>query len=139
MAAYLFRNVNVWDGVNDEDYPGEVVVENNRIKTVARGRNVIASENAAEVIDGQGQFLMPGLVEGHCHLSFVGPARNQDLGEIPPEEHLLRTCRNATLILNHGFTSAYSAASAKTADRRRRAPGDRRRLSRRPALSRGRA
>ena len=56
---------------------------------------------------------MPGLVEGHCHLSFVGPARNQDLGEIPPEEHLLRTCRNATLILDHGFTSCYSAASAK--------------------------
>jgi imidazolonepropionase-like amidohydrolase len=44
---------------------------------------------------------------------FVGPARNQDLGEIPPEEHLLRTCRNATLILDHGFTSCYSAASAK--------------------------
>ena len=56
---------------------------------------------------------MPGLVEGHCHLSFVGPLRNQDLGEIPPEEHLLRTCRNATLILDHGFTSCYSAASAK--------------------------
>ena len=56
---------------------------------------------------------MPGMVEGHCHLSFVGPARNQDLGEIPPEEHLLRTCRNATFILNHGFTCCYSAASAK--------------------------
>ncbi len=65
------------------------------------------------MIDCERQFLMPGLVEGHCHLSFTGPARNQDLGEIPPEEHLLRTCRNATLILNHGFTSCYSAASAK--------------------------
>src|SRR5271155_4322019 len=113
MASYLFRNVTVWDGVNDEEYPGEVLVENNRIKTVARGPNAISGENAAEIIDGEGQFLMPGLVEGHCHLSFVGPARNQDLGEIPPEEHLLRTCRNATFILNHGFTSCYSAASAK--------------------------
>ena len=113
MASYLFRNVTIWDGVNDDEYPGEVVVENNRIKTVARGRNVIASESAAETIDGEGQFLMPGLVEGHCHLSFVNPTRNQDLGEIPPEEHLLRTMRNATLLLNCGFTSAYSAASAK--------------------------
>ena len=99
--------------INDEEYPGEVVVENNRIKTVARGRNAIAARTPAEIIDGQGQFLMPGMVEGHCHLSFVGPQRNQDLGEIPPEEHLLRTCRNATLILNHGFTCCYSAASAK--------------------------
>jgi imidazolonepropionase-like amidohydrolase len=113
MTSYLFRNVTIWDGVNDEEYPGEVLIENNRIRTVAHGRNAISAENAAEIIDGQNQFLMPGLVEGHCHLSFVGPHRNQDLGEIPPEEHLLRTCRNATFILNHGFTSCYSAASAK--------------------------
>lgn len=113
MGSYLFRNVTVWDGVNDEAYDGEVLVEGNRIKTVARGANQISGENAAETIDGHGRFLMPGLVEGHCHLSFVGPTRNQDLGEIPPEEHLLKTCRNATMILNHGFTSCYSAASAK--------------------------
>ena len=113
MTAYLFRNVTVWDGINDESYPGEVLVDGNRVTAVARGRDAISAENAAQVIDGSGQFLMPGLVEGHCHLSFTGPARNQDLGEIPPEEHLLRTMRNATLLLNHGFTSAYSAASAK--------------------------
>jgi imidazolonepropionase-like amidohydrolase len=113
MSSFLFRNVTIWDGINDEPYAGEVIVVGNRIGTVARGRQVISSENANEVIDGQGQFLMPGMVEGHCHLSFVGPARNQDLGEIPPEEHLLRTMRNATFILNHGFTSCYSAASAK--------------------------
>ena len=113
MTATLFRNVTIWDAIDDAEYPGEVLIEGNRIKTVARGRDAIGAENAAEIIDGQGQFLMPGLVEGHCHLSFVGPARNQDLGEIPPEEHLLRTCRNATFLLNHGFTSAYSAASAK--------------------------
>jgi imidazolonepropionase-like amidohydrolase len=113
MTAYLFKNVTVWDAINDEPYPGEILVEGNRIKAVARGNDAISADRAAEIIDGQGQFLMPGLVEGHCHLSFVGPARNQDLGEIPPEEHLLRTMRNATLLLNHGFTSAYSAASAK--------------------------
>jgi imidazolonepropionase-like amidohydrolase len=113
MSAILFRNVQIWDGDNDDRYPGEVVVEGNRIRKVAKGKNQIASETAAEVIDGGGMTLMPGMVEGHCHLSFVGPHRNQDLGEIPPEEHLLRTCRNATYILNCGFTSAYSAASAK--------------------------
>ena len=73
MASYLFRNVTVWDGVNDEESPGEVVVENNRIKTVARGRNAISDESAAEIIDGEGRFLMPGLVEGHCHLSLCWP------------------------------------------------------------------
>jgi len=113
MGAYLFRNVSVWDGINDDPYPGEVLVEGNRIKAIAHGDEHIPAEAAAQVIDGQGMFMMPGMVEGHCHLSFVGPARNQDLGEIPPEEHLLRTCRNATMLLNYGFTSCYSAASAK--------------------------
>ena len=105
MTAYLFRNVEIWDGEADDRYPGEVLVVGNRVSKVARGHGQISSEAAAETIDAAGLTLMPGLVEGHCHLSFVGPARNQDLGEIPPEEHLLRTCRNATLILDHGFTS----------------------------------
>lgn len=113
MSSYLIRNVKIWDAIRDNAYAGEVLVSGNRIKTVAEGKDQISSENAAEEIDGKGMFLMPGMIEGHCHLSFVGPTRNQDLGEIPPEEHLLRTCRNATFILDHGFTSAYSAASAK--------------------------
>jgi len=113
MGSYLFRNVRVWDAMDDAAYAGEVVVEGDRIKTVARGAGQIDAGAAETEIDGGGRFLMPGMVEGHCHLSFVGPARNQDLGEIPPEEHLLRTIRNATKILDHGFTSAYSAASAK--------------------------
>ncbi|MBA3516298.1 MAG: amidohydrolase family protein [Rhizobiales bacterium] len=113
MSAILIRNARVWDGENDDAYLGEVLVEGNRIRTVARGRGQIDGANAAEIVDAEGMFLMPGMVEGHCHLSFVGPSRNQDLGEIPPEEHLLRTCRAATMILNHGFTSCYSAASAK--------------------------
>lgn len=113
MSGYILRNVRIWDGYEDDRYPGEVMVEGNRIKAVARGSERLTVESGAHEIDGGGMTLMPGLVEGHCHLSFVGPARNQDLGEIPPEEHLLRTCRNATFILDHGFTSCYSAASAK--------------------------
>lgn len=113
MVAYLFRNVMVWDGINDERYPGEVLVEGNRITRVARGAGEIPAEAASSVVDGGGRTLLPGLVEGHCHLSFCGPARNQDLGEIPPEEHMLMTTRAARLILDHGFTSCYSAASSK--------------------------
>ena len=113
MGSYLFKNVTIWDGINDAAYPGEVVVDGNRITKVAKGSGQIPSEAAAQVIDGGGRMLMPGLVEGHCHLSFCGPSRNQDLGEIPPEEHMLMTCRSARLLLDHGFTSAYSAASSK--------------------------
>jgi imidazolonepropionase-like amidohydrolase len=56
---------------------------------------------------------MPGLTEGHAHLTFIGARTNTDMGDIPPEEHLLATMRNAELLLDCGFTSAYSAASAR--------------------------
>ena len=114
MAAILFRNVEVWDGSADDRYPGEVLVVGqsdcqSRPRTRARSRR----RQAAETIDGSGLTLMPGLVEGHCHLSFCNPMRNQDLGEIPPEEHLLRPAATPRSSSNHGFTSCYSAASAK--------------------------
>ena len=68
---------------------------------------------AGEVIDGQGMTLMPGMTEGHCHISFTGVASPAELGELPPEEHTLATMHNARLLFEHGFTSVYCAASAK--------------------------
>jgi imidazolonepropionase-like amidohydrolase len=58
-------------------------------------------------------FLMPGMVEGHCHPSFVGISTNAELGRIPPEKHTLLTAANVKLLLEHGFTSIFEAASAK--------------------------
>jgi imidazolonepropionase-like amidohydrolase len=113
MCAVLLKNVMVWDGENDAAYPGEVLVEGNRIKAVAQGTGQIAAERAAEAIDGGGMFLMPGMVEGHCHPSFVGISTNAELGRIPPEKHTLMTAANVKLLLDHGFTSIFEAASAK--------------------------
>ncbi len=113
MGATLIANVSVWDGDNDQAYAGEVLIEGNRIRAVAKGKNQIARERAAEVIDGNGMFLMPGMVEGHCHPSFVGISTNAELGRIAPEEHTLRTAGNVKLLLDIGFTSIFEAASAK--------------------------
>ena len=111
MPAILLKNVMIWDGEHDAAYPGEVLVEGNRIKAVAKG--AIARERASEVIDGGGMFLMPGMVEGHCHPSFTGISTNAELGRIPPEVHTIRTVANVKLLLEHGFTSIFEAASAK--------------------------
>jgi imidazolonepropionase-like amidohydrolase len=113
MTATLFRNVMIFDGVGSESFLGEVLVEEGRVSELARGTGAIAGERAADTVDGEGMTLMPGLVEGHCHLTFVGISTNKELGEIPVEEHLMKTVRNAKLLLDHGFTSAFSAASAK--------------------------
>ncbi|HWA45616.1 MAG TPA: amidohydrolase family protein [Hypericibacter adhaerens] len=112
MSRVFFRNAMVWDGSGANPFPADVLVEGNRIRTVARSTGQLSADGAT-VIDCQGKTLMPGLVEGHAHLSYGGAVNDSDLGNIPPEEHVLLTMRNAKTLLDHGFTSAFSAASSK--------------------------
>ena len=112
MNRILFRSANVWDGSGAPAFPADVLVEGTRIKTIARAPNRLAVDGAI-VIEARGRTLMPGLVEGHAHISFGGAINDSDLGNIPPEEHMLLTARNAKTLLDHGFTSAYSAATSK--------------------------
>jgi imidazolonepropionase-like amidohydrolase len=55
---------------------------------------------------------MPGLIEPHAHLSFAD-VLSFDMTQLPPEEHMLVTVRNARTMLDCGYTSAFSAAAAK--------------------------
>ena len=112
MNRVLFRSANVWDGSGAPAFPADVLVEGKRIKTIAPAPHRLATEGAV-VIEARGRTLMPGLVEGHAHISFGGAVNDSDLGNIPPEEHVLLTMRNAKTLLDHGFTSAYSAATSK--------------------------
>jgi len=108
----LIRNCQLWDGTGAAPFAAEVLIEGERIRTVQRDAGKRAPEGV-DVIDALGMTLMPGLVEGHAHLSFCGATKNTDLGDIPPEEHVIETLHNARKLLDAGFTSAYSAASAK--------------------------
>ena len=112
MARTLFTNVVVLDGSGGDPFPGQVLVDGNRIKAVARAGEPIDSAGAA-MVDGGGATLMPGLVEAHAHLSFANTDNLEALGFIPPEEHTLLTARHAKRMLDHGFTSCNSAAAAK--------------------------
>ena len=112
MAQTLFRNVTVIDGSGGAPFRGEVLVDGNRIKAVAKAGEPIRAAGAEE-IDGGGATLMPGLVESHAHPSFANTTSLEALGEIPPEEHLLLTIKHVKVFLDQGFTSICSAASAK--------------------------
>ena len=111
--ASLIRNAKVWDGTGAATFAADVLIEGDRIRQVQRGSSGTRTPEGLEVIDAMGMTLMPGLVEGHAHLSFCGATKNTDLGDIPPEEHVIETLHNARKLLDAGFTSAYSAASAK--------------------------
>jgi imidazolonepropionase-like amidohydrolase len=112
MPRTLFRNVAVFDGTGTPPFPADVLVEDSRIRRVAvnGGADVPAD---ARVVEGNGATLMPGLVEAHAHISFTHPVDLADIGRVPPEENTLIAAYNARTLLDAGFTSAYSAGSAK--------------------------
>ena len=86
-------------------------VDGKRISAVARDGARVRRDNA-QVIDGHGGVLMPGLTEAHAHLTWPTSVEKFVPGmALPPEELTLTAARNARILLDHGFTSAYSAGA----------------------------
>jgi imidazolonepropionase-like amidohydrolase len=112
MNKIMFAGARVWDAGGSAPFDGDVLVQGNRISGVSRTPGQL-SRSGCEVIDAQGMTLMPGLVEGHMHLTFDGITRGEDLTLLPPEEHTLVTLRMAKVMIDQGFTSCYSGASSK--------------------------
>ena len=112
MTRILFRNARVWDGSGAPAFPADVLTEGERIRAVATQLGQLEAAGA-EVVEAAGMTLMPGMIEGHAHISYIDSAVSTDLGDLPPEEHTLATMKNARLLLDRGFTGAYSAASSK--------------------------
>jgi imidazolonepropionase-like amidohydrolase len=113
MKPQLFTNVKIFDGTGAPTFVGEALVEGNLIRAVARGNGGITRESYYDTIDGNGMTLMPGLVEAHAHVTYSNMAQFGELGQIPIEEHTILALQNVKLMLDSGFTSLYSAASAK--------------------------
>ncbi|MEP4076290.1 amidohydrolase family protein [Haloferula sp.] len=64
----LITNVSVWDGIAEKPVAADVLIEDNKIKTVGKG--IKAAE--ANVIDGKGGVVTPGLIDMHQHLLLNG-------------------------------------------------------------------
>jgi imidazolonepropionase-like amidohydrolase len=110
-SPIVFTHVRVFDGSGSPLFRGEVRIEGERIVTVARGEARVSREGA-RVIDGRGGVLMPGLTEAHAHLTWPTSVEKFVPGmSLPPDELTLTAARNARILLDHGFTSAYSAGS----------------------------
>ena len=125
MSRTVFRGGLVFDGGLDGPRPADVTVDGGRITAVVSDAELLADDH---VIDAAGCLVMPGLVEGHAHLTFpsgvgsVEPGFNPPLDVSyfmrphPPEELRATAARNARLLLDAGFTSAYSAGSLMPGD-----------------------
>lgn len=109
--ATLFTDVMIFDGTGSAPFAGEVRVEGSRISAIGRD-GVRLPRDGARVIDGGGGVLMPGMTEAHAHLTWPSSVERFVPGMyLPPEALALTAARNARILLDHGFTSAYSAGA----------------------------
>jgi imidazolonepropionase-like amidohydrolase len=87
-----------------------IVIEGNRIRSTGRLPKDVHLDDRehVHVIDASDQWIMPGLIDGHCHLSFGYPALEgirSAKGTTSPEFSTLRAAKNAQTVLRSGVTS----------------------------------
>ena len=111
--AILFTGIQILDCSGADPYPGELLVQDNRIAAIGRDGNSLPRDDV-QIVDGGGSAtLMPGLIESHAHLSIDNTDDLAAIGLIPPEENTLIAMHNARLYMDCGITSCISAAAAK--------------------------
>jgi imidazolonepropionase-like amidohydrolase len=113
-TGYLLKG-RVIDGTLDQPIEaGALVIEGERISWVGPAANLppIYSAQQFEVIDLPGRTLMPGLVDGHTHISF-GEARSEEENALytPVEFRTAKAIYYSKKILQAGVTSAFDAAT----------------------------
>ena len=65
MTKLFIENVNLIDGTGSETTNNtNVLIENGKFKSVNAG----AAPQDAEVVDGRGQYMLPGMIDAHVHM-----------------------------------------------------------------------
>jgi imidazolonepropionase-like amidohydrolase len=116
VARTLIQNATIFDATGAKPFPGALLIEGNRIAAVApKGTRDLSADLGANdrVIDAGGRFCMPGMTEGHAHLSFEGVTATENLITPTPETQVFTAARGAKALIEAGFTSAYGASEAK--------------------------
>ncbi len=107
----VIRNGTLIDGSGGAPVANEaIVVDGNRIRSTGGLPPDLNLEDRSNVrvIDASGQWIMPGLIDGHCHLSFGFPNMPRSplaKGTISAEFSTLRAARNLRKVLRSGVTS----------------------------------
>ncbi|WP_372748187.1 amidohydrolase family protein [Litorivivens sp.] len=111
MSKTLIRGAKIWDATGAKAFAGDMLIDGDRIQKIAKEGSL--PTDGCDLIDAKGMFLMPGMTEGHGHLSFDNVTATESLITPPPEEHTLLTARVAKRLLDQGFTSVWGASEAK--------------------------
>jgi len=109
--AIVIVNGTLIDGNGNPPVRNEaMVIQGNRIKSIGclPGDVRLEDRDHVEVINAAGQWIMPGLIDAHTHLSYGNPKIPGEVrgrGTTRPEFNTLRAARNAQQVLRSGVTS----------------------------------
>lgn len=98
----LIRNVNVFDGRNARVAEHRfIVIDDNKVTEIGTGE--IAEESFDTIIDGQGQYAIPGLTDAHVHMGrLMSPDGSLEFG-------IVVGTIIARKLLDHGITTVRDA------------------------------
>jgi imidazolonepropionase-like amidohydrolase len=97
----------VWTAIDDEPIKdGMVIVDGGQIAAV-RPYDESAVPGDAEVIHREGEFLMPGFIDAHTHIT-INPGKGNQIGQLhdPIEIQTMRGVGNLRDMLDSGVTTA---------------------------------
>lgn len=69
-SKILLTNVEIFNGKDNKTIKGHVLIEDNIISKITTDDISTDQGGKTQIIDGQGKFLMPGLIDAHVHLLF---------------------------------------------------------------------
>jgi imidazolonepropionase-like amidohydrolase len=118
-APTLFLNAHLIDGNGGEPvHHAAVLVEDGKISKVGKTQDFPEGMNGnLRIVDLEGRTLMPGLIEGHFHISFWGVRELPDLDlKLPAERTTVYAVKNAELALRCGYTGVASAGALHRID-----------------------
>jgi imidazolonepropionase-like amidohydrolase len=112
----LFKNVNVFDGTSEKLQTGiNVLIEDNLIKAIGPDASAAAG---AQVIEGGGRTLMPGLIDNHVHFSLTGATLSDIENNMTWEDIAYNAAPVAEMYLMEGFTTVRDAGGTNAGMRR---------------------
>lgn len=113
QPSLVIKAGKIWTAAGDAVANGVVVVEQGKIRAVGTG--VLAPEGA-KVLDLPDKYVMPGLVDAHCHLGLsldVLGEMEETVSAVTPEMRILDAynplAREVTRALQSGVTTALLA------------------------------
>jgi imidazolonepropionase-like amidohydrolase len=105
----VIQNGTLIDGTGSSPVANKaLVISGNRIRSVgALPAGLDTRERKVTTIDATGQWILPGLIDAHCHLSYgypLLPGEGRGRGITRPELMVLKAGRSVQKVLRAGFT-----------------------------------